>query len=166
MYGIAMKPDMADGHPKWGKAIVAGLIGGVVGTAVKTVCEIISPPRPPGQESPLGVGIRLISTHFTGHDLEPTQKKIAEMVMHWGFGTMTGIAFAVLAERWVVVTIGYGVAFGILFWIALHEIFLPAIGWSASPLGMTAWEQGNEFVSHIFYGVGVELTRRSVRPRL
>ena len=151
---------------RFGKAAVAGLVGGVVGTAAKTVCEIISPPRPPGTLSPLGNGINAISNFFAGHVPTEAHLKTSEMLSHWGFGVGTGIAYALIAEVLPVATLGWGLAFGAVFWVVAHETVLPLIGWSPSPLSMSLWEQGNEFVSHLVYGVAVELTRRVVRRGL
>jgi uncharacterized membrane protein YagU involved in acid resistance len=75
-------------------------------------------------------------------------------------------AFSLLAEKTQLATGGYGLGFGIMFWLFHHEMFLPLIGWSAWPAGMSFHEQSNEFISHCFYGVAVELMRRTVRKRI
>ena len=166
MYGI--DPTFTGNDPprrQLGQALLAGVIAGLVGTAVKTICEAVVPPRPPGQESPLGVGIRLISTHYTGHDLDEFTKRRVEQLVHWGFGTATTVGYAVVAEYVPIATIGRGLGFAVVFWIAAHEIFIPAVGWSPWPPGLTLWEQGNELASHCFYGVSAEMTRRLIRRR-
>ena len=148
------------------KAALAGVIAGLVGTAVKTICEAAVPPRPAGQESPLGVGIRLISTHYTGHDLDEAVKHRVEQLVHWGFGVFTTVGYAIVAEYVPIVTIARGVGFGFAFWLVAHEIVVPAIGWSPWPPGLTLWEQGNEAVSHVLFGVSAELTRQLIRRRV
>lgn len=61
---------------------------------------------------------------------------------------------------------GKGVVFRVVFWIAFHESGLPLAGLSPSPAKMPLWEQGNELISHMLYGLTVELTRGFVRGRL
>lgn len=153
-------------HHRWRNAFLAGLAGGVVGTGVKTLCEIISPPRMPGEWSPLGKGIGVVMVALTGHDLPEPAQHMAENIVHWIFGSSAGVVYALLAEEFTWVTIGYGAAFGVAFWVTFHEILLPLIGWSGTPAVMTFHEQINELISHILYGIALELTRRVIVKKL
>lgn len=152
--------------PRWftvRNVLLAGLLAGLAGTAVKTVCELISAPRAPGVPSPLLNMIQSVSHGLTGHGVAESLAPTLEKSVHWFFGTSTGIAYCLIAERRPMVRLGYGAAFGVAFWAVLHEVLLPLAGFSPSPLHMTLWEQGNELVSHALYGMGVELTRRALR---
>ena len=148
------------------KSALAGAVAGLVGTGVKTLCELIAPPRAPGVLSPLGNGINAVSNFFAGGPMADAPLHTTEMVVHWAFGIAIGVVYAVVAEWKPVVTVGYGLAFGLAFWVLAHETVLPLIGWSPTPLEMTLWEQGNELVTHCLFGVVVELARRALRPRL
>ncbi len=44
-----------------GKAIVIGFVGGLIASGVKSFCEFIAPPRPPGVQSPLGNALDALS---------------------------------------------------------------------------------------------------------
>ena len=143
--------------------LVAALVAGLAGTAVKTVCELISAPRAPGVPSPLLTMIQWASNALTGHGVAEHLAPTYEKITHWIFGATVGAGYCLVAEKRPIVRLGYGAAFGVGFWLVLHEIFLPLVGFSPSPVQMTLWEQGNELVSHALYGMGVELTRRLLR---
>ncbi len=143
--------------------LIAGLLAGLAGTAVKTVCELISAPRAPGVPSPLLNMIQWGWHAATGHGVADRLAPTLEKGAHWVFGTATGAAYCLVAEKRPLVRLGYGAAFGVAFWLVLHEVLLPLAGFSPSPAQMTLWEQGNELVSHAFYGMGVELMRRFLR---
>ncbi len=87
-------------------------------------------------------------------------RSITEPVVHFGFGAITAAVYVVVSERLPFLRMGCGALFGFLFWLGFHEVLLPLMGFSASPAHLSLWEQGNELVSHIFYGVAVELIRR------
>ncbi|MBA3651972.1 MAG: DUF1440 domain-containing protein [Chthoniobacterales bacterium] len=162
-----MQPPSSSRDPlSAGKAIVYGLIAGLVGTGVKTICELISPPRAPGVVSPLGKVIDSVSVLTTGEPMTQSLRAMTEPVVHFGFGAITGAVYVIVSERFPILRAGYGALFGFLFWLGVHEILLPVAGFSASPAQMTLWEQGNEFVSHIFFGVAVEAVRRGLARKL
>ncbi len=143
-----------------GKIFLLGLGAGLFATAVKTLCEIISPPRAPGVPSPLGNAIDAVAMGLTGHPLAQETMKVAEPVVHFLFGMAAGGVYAVLVRKIPLVKAGYGAVYGIGFWLVAHEIVLPLMHLSPTPAQMTLWEQGNEFVSHIFFGLALEFARR------
>ncbi len=143
-----------------GKLILIGLAAGFAATAVKTLCEIISPPRPPGVPSPLGNAIDAVAMGVTGHPLPESTKTLAEPAVHFLFGMAAGGAYALLVRKFPVVRAGYGTLYGFSFWLFAHEIALPLMDLSPTPAQMTLWEQGNEFVSHLAFGAALEFTRR------
>ncbi len=163
----SVQPPSSSRHPlSLGKAIVFGLVAGLVASGVKTICELISPPRLPRALSPLGKMIDYASVLATGEPMTQSARSITEPFVHFGFGAVVAAVYVVVSERFPILRAGCGALFGVLFWLGLHEIFLPLAGFSASPAGMTFWEQGNEFVSHIFFGVTVELVRRGLARKL
>ena len=93
-------------------------------------------------------------------------KSLAEPTLHFGFGAVTAGLYVVVSERFPILRAGCGSFFGVLFWLGLHETFLPLCGFSPSPAAMSLWEQGNELVSHVAYGVTVELVRRGLVRKL
>lgn len=142
------------------QTFLIGLAAGFLATAVKTLCETISPPRAPGMPSPLGNAIDAVAMLATGHPLPEATKHWAEPVVHFLFGMGAGLVYALLVRKIPLVRLGYGALYGIGFWLFAHEITLPLMHLSPTPAQMTLWEQGNEFVSHIFFGVSLEFARR------
>lgn len=149
-----------------GQAFLYGLVAGLVASGVKSVCELISAPRPPGVMSPLGNMINSTSELVSGAAMTESARSITEPVVHFGFGAVAAGVYVVVSERFPILRAGCGSLFGFLFWLGLHETFLPLAGFSPSPAQMSFWEQGNELVSHIFYGVTVELVRRWMTRKL
>ena len=143
-----------------GQALAIGFVAGLAATGLKTICEKISPPRPPGVSSPLGNALDAASISMTGHPLTEEAKAVAEPVVHFLFGAGAGAVYAMMERKVPPVRAGYGVLFGLSFWLFAHEITLPLMGLSPTPAQMTVWEQGNEFVSHGIFGVALEFVRR------
>lgn len=89
-------------------------------------------------------------------------KSVAEPVVHFLFGAGAGVVYAPIERKLPLIRAGYGTLFGSIFWLLLHEIALPLMGLSPSPVQMTLWEQGNELATHMVFGVVLESVRRAV----
>ncbi len=149
-----------------GQSLLYGVIGGLVATGVKTICELIAPPRPPGVESPLGNMLNAASLAATGEPMSESVKPFAEPAVHFIFGAVAAGVYAVVAQKLPVLRAGRGALFGFLFWLGAHEIGLPLFGFSPTPAQMSWWEQGNELVTHVIYGVVVESVLRGLARKL
>ncbi len=144
------------------KPLLAGALGGLVGSGIKAAAEAVYPPRTAGQIPPPIVLVRNIA----GRPLAPSREALAMQVIHYGFGALTGAAYAVLAERQPAVTIGWGAGFGLALNLLTHESALPLMGLSDAPVRQTRREQKSEALTHLLYGVATEFTRSRVRARL
>ena len=164
------------------KGLLAGAIGGAVGSWAKALAEPplqrlgerIFPPLP-GEKEQLGADI-------TGHPanmppaemvreatpvpLSRSEVLGAQQVFHYVFGTGAGAAYGALAEVAPVVTVGAGVPAGAALWAGTHGSVVPALGFQADvddePEAWWVWEFG----SHLVYGLTAEIVRRAVRARL
>jgi len=144
------------------KGFVAGMVGGLVGTAVKSLAEQVFPPRPPEQDSPPVIAAERI----VGEPLSDNQKQVAEQSIHWTFGTVTGGVYGALAEAVPQVSAGYGVPFSGVLFAAAHEAALPALDLEEGLTEQPANEQVNELITHVAYGVTTDLVRRYIRKLL
>jgi putative membrane protein len=144
------------------KGILAGLIGGLVATAAKSLAEKIYAPRTHGEPEPPV----LLAEKVAGHELTIVQRKISSEAIHWGFGAATGAAYGALAEYVPTVTSKDGANFGMALVTLTHQGALPAMGLGARPGEQTAREKTSEMTSHIVYGVVTETVRRVVRRLL
>jgi putative membrane protein len=144
------------------KGLLAGLIGGLVATAAKSLAERIYPPRTHGEPEPPDV----LAEKLAGHELTGTQREIATETIHWGFGALTGAAYGALAEYYPAATSKDGAGFGMALSSLTHGTMLPAMGLSAEPEEQTTRERTSEMATHLVYGVVTETVRRVVRKML
>jgi hypothetical protein len=100
----------------------------------------------------------------TGSQLAEENKKKAGQAVHYTFGTLMGIVYAVSAELLPEIT-GSGAAFGTLLFLAADEIAVPAFQLSPPPTQTPATDHLQHWAAHIVYGGSLELVR-SVVTRL
>lgn len=141
------------------KGAIAGLIGGIVATAVKSAAEKIYPPREHGEPEPPAALTRKIA----GRELTIPQSKAAQEAIHWGFGAAVGAAYGAVAELYPPATAKQGVNFGMAMVALTHDSTLPILGLAAKPEAQTTREKTSELASHIVYGVITETVRSIVR---
>jgi putative membrane protein len=144
------------------KGLVAGAIGGLVATAVKTLAEKVYPPRTHGEPEPPEVAAEKLA----GHPLDDSTKTIASESIHWVFGTAAGAFYGVLAELYPAVTAKSGATFGLTLMSLTHETSLPAFGLSEPHEDQTLRERTSESATHVLYGVVTEKVRGLVRNML
>jgi putative membrane protein len=147
------------------KGILAGLIGGLVATAAKSLAEKIYAPRTHGEPEPPELP-ELLAVKVAGRELTLVQKKTAAEAIQWGFGAATGAAYGALAEYVPTVTSKDGASFGMALVTLTHQGALPMMGLAARPGEQTVREKTSEMTSHIVYGVVTETVRRVVRRML
>ena len=158
--GLTQPPHVAEeGQRSLAKGMLAGLIGGIVATAAKSVGEKIFPPRTHGEPEPPDV----LAEKVAGHSLTPAQKVVASETIHWGFGALAGAVYGGLAEYYPAATQKEGASFGLALAALTHEQALPIMGLSADPKDQTTREHTSEMATHIVYGVVTEIVRSSVR---
>lgn len=150
------------GNKSLAKGMLAGLIGGIIATAAKTLAEKAYPPRVHGEAEPTRVATQKIA----GDNLSAGQHELAAEAIHWGFGAVTGAAYGALAEFYPVATGKDGANFGMTLMALTHEGALPAMGLSAQPQDQTTREKSSEMTSHIIFGIVTETVRRFVRKML
>jgi putative membrane protein len=141
------------------KGAIAGLIGGIVGTAAKYAVEKMYPPRVHGELEPAA----LIADQISETSLQIKQKPVSKQGVHWAIGAATGAAYGAVAEFYPSATAKQGANFGIAMVALSHDSTLPLIGLATKPKPETTREKTSELASHIAYGVATETVRRIVR---
>ncbi len=144
------------------KGLLAGALGGIVGSGAKIVGELIYPPRTLGQVPPPVI----LAERLAGHPLTPSEQNRDMQIIHFIFGSATGAIYGAAAEFAPIVTTGFGSAFGFVFQFFTHESLVPLAGLDVPPWHQPLREHTSEFFTHILYGVATEVTRRTVRRRL
>ena len=144
------------------KGFLAGMVGGLVATAAKSVAEKMYPPRVHGEPEPPEVTAEKIA----GHPLDEDTKAVASETIHWVFGAVAGGFYGVLAELYPKITAKSGATFGLTLMSLTHEGALPALGLSEPPEDQSFREHTSEASTHIVYGVVTEKVRSLVRGML
>ena len=120
------------------KGFAAGMIGGLVATAAKSLAEKMYPPRINGEPEPP----EMMAEKIAGHPL------------------------GVLAELYPKVTSKNGATFGLTLMSLTHEGALPALGLDEPAEDQSFREHTSEATTHIVYGVVTEKVRGLVRGLL
>ena len=144
------------------KGFAAGVVGGLVATAAKSLAEQVYPPRVHGEPEPPEV----TAEKLAGHPLDESTKAVASETIHWVFGAAAGGFYGVLAELYPKITSKGGATFGLTLMSLTHEGALPALGLSEPPEEHSFREQTSEASTHIIYGVVTEKVRVMVRGML
>jgi putative membrane protein len=100
------------------------------------------------------------------HELSQKEKKIAGPAVHYSFGTLTGVAYGMLAEVAPGVTRGAGAPFGTAVWLGADEVGVPALRLSGPPWEHPPSVHARALAAHLVYGVATEGVRRLVRRAL
>ena len=143
------------------KGLVAGMMGGAVGSGVKALAEQPFPPRPESKDSPPVV----LAQKVSGRELSKHEENVAQNSVHWTFGTLIGGVYGALVELEPRVGVGLGVPFGAALWAGAHGVAVPTLGLDAPPTQLPLRRQANELLTHLFYGLSLELVRRTVKAR-
>jgi putative membrane protein len=147
------------------KGIIAGLIGGLVATAAKTLVERIYPPHTEGEVEPAAVS-QQFGQQITGGTLSPAREAIAAESIHWAFGAIAGAAYGALAEFYPAATAKDGASFGLALGSLIQDGALPALGVASPGEDESLRERASEFSSHLVFGVVTENVRGFVRRLL
>jgi putative membrane protein len=147
------------------KGLLAGVAGGLVGSAAKVLAETLIPPRTQGQPPPPALVIERVANAAGEQPAEATRRAGAQGI-HWGFGTLLGGVYGVAAELSPQVTSWRGAVFGLTVNKFAHEQLLPRMNLVEPVARQPAQERISEWVSHVVYGVTTDLVRRAVRKRL
>jgi putative membrane protein len=141
------------------KGAIAGLIGGIVGTAAKYAVEKAYPPRVHGEPESTALPANKPSTT----SLKLRQSLVTRQAAHWGIGAATGAAYGAVAEFYPPATAKLGANFGVAMVALSHDSTLPIIKLATRPEPQTTREKTSELASYIAYGVVTETVRRIVR---
>jgi uncharacterized protein DUF1440 len=98
----------------------------------------------------------------TGSHLASEDKKTAGRAVHYTFGTLMGVVYAVSAELVPEITTGAGTAFGTLLFLSADEVAVPAFQLSRPPTETPAVDHLQHWASHIVYGASLDMVRNLI----
>jgi hypothetical protein len=98
-----------------------------------------------------------------GYYLPEDQRKSAGRAVHYTFGTLMGVVFAVAAEYFPQITTGAGLPYGTLLFLLADEVAVPALHLSPPPTETPASNHLQHWAAHLVYGSSLELLRSLTR---
>ncbi|AYO84643.1 MULTISPECIES: YagU family protein [Methylobacterium] len=145
-------------------ALAAGFLGGNLSSFVKWGSEIPFPPREAGRISPpfailkwLGLNVEAMTYTFTGHVLN-----YGVALMHQGFSVFFGLLYCLTALTFPLVTLGQGMAFGLIVTVLFHGLLLPLGGWAPPLWQISGHEAFSEVFGHLLWAWSIEIVRRDM----
>ena len=143
------------------KGIVAGLIGGLAGTAAKLLAERALLPHAASEP-------QLLTEASAGHELAVApQVSLATQALPrtagWVRGGAAGAVYGGLAEFYPAATTRRGASFGLVLGTLNEEGALSAARLVREPERQTIRDRTSEITSYAVYGVVTEAVRRLVR---
>jgi uncharacterized membrane protein YagU involved in acid resistance len=159
--------------------VVAGLIGGLVGSFVmerfqRAVGEWASPDaggepggggqqhRSPQSEPTTYRAADAVSKATTGHKIPREYKPAAGAAVHYAFGGSVGAIYGATAVRNPDVTAWAGVPFGAAVWLIADEMGVPLTGLSKPPTEYPLKDHASALAAHLLYGAATEGVRRLI----
>lgn len=143
-----------------GKGALAGLIGGLVAIAAKSMTERFYPPLPHDADdhNPRALPAEVLN----GHELAVLTKPSGGQV-HWSVDALAGAAYGAVAEFYPAATAEDGAAFGITLVALKQDGALAALGLSTAPAPLNIRERSREMTKYVVFGMVTENIRRVVR---
>ncbi|MDT0687932.1 DUF1440 domain-containing protein [Autumnicola psychrophila] len=148
------------------RGIIAGVAGGLAGTAVKVLAEKFLKVRKVEHRSAQIKIVDDLSTKLTGSPVSVQNEALAEQLVNIPVGVSIGAAYGYGKRKKDKLNIRDGVILGSSTWASTHETSLPLLGLEESPKNIPIGIQINELVAHVLFGVTTELVRDYVNKRL
>ncbi len=97
---------------------------------------------------------------LVGHGIDEREKGRAGEAVHYGFGTVLGMAYGAAAEIEPWVTAGFGLPYGGAVAVIADEALVPAAGLSGPPWRSPPATHAYSIISHLVFGAALEAARR------
>ena len=154
-----------------GRAILAGVVGGLVGSVVlrgwmTAMSRVHAGTAVPDQNGPAHQVAAMVMTTLTGKPMTERERFIAGEVVHYLFGAFSGAIYGGIAEYQPWVTAGAGVLFGTGVFLAADESSMPLLKLVPPPWEETPAAQLEHWAAHLVFGVTGEFVRRGAREVL
>ena len=148
------------------RGLISGFVGGLAGTAVKTLIEQFLPVRKIEQKSAQLKIVDDLSTKITGTPISSENEALAEQLVNFPFGASIGAAYGYGKKDKDFMNIADGVIFGATTWVTTHETSLPLAGLESKPSDIPLKMQANELFAHIAFGITTEFVRSIINERI
>ncbi|WP_225321453.1 YagU family protein [Rhizosphaericola mali] len=152
--------------------IFTGIAAGILSGIVKFGWEVPFPPRTPVRDAnnPPQILLEKLGFSFQQAHLSYTynsnSRPIMSFIVHFGFSIFFALLYTFLVEKWAIIKVWGGAAFGIVVFVLFHEIIMPIMGVVPAPWNQPWQEHLSEFFGHIVWFWTIEIVRRDLRNRL
>ncbi|GAA0873076.1 hypothetical protein GCM10009117_22230 [Gangjinia marincola] len=151
---------------KTSRGFIAGIAGGLAGTAVKMLIERVLPVRRPNTRSAQEKLVDSISETITGDKLSDTNKELAAQLVNLPFAASIGASYGYAKREKPEFNAMEGAFLGASTWVGTHEVSLPALDLKNSPDEIPLKYQASELLAHVAFGITTELVRSFVMQKL
>jgi len=148
------------------RSVISGFIGGLAGTAVKTLIEQVLPVREIDQKSSQMKIVDDLSTKITGSPVSTHNEALAEQLVNIPMGGSLGAAYGYGKKNRFGLKPMDGIIFGATTWASTHETSLPILGLEPKPTDVPVRMQINELFAHVAFGVTTELVRHYIDKQM
>lgn len=148
------------------RGLIAGFLGGLAGTAVKSIIEQFLPVRKIEQQSAQIKIVDDLSIQITGSPISKEHEILAEQLVNFPIGSSIGAAYGYGKKDKDEFRLTDGVLLGASTWFTTHETSLPMLGLESKPKNIPIKMQANELFAHVLFGITTELVRSYVNERL
>jgi putative membrane protein len=148
------------------RGLIAGFIGGLAGTAVKSIVENFLPVRKIEQRSAQIKIVDNLSTKILGSPISMEYEALTEHLVSFPFGASIGAAYGYGKKDKDEFRLADGAVLGATTWVSTHETSLPLLGLESNPKDIPVRMQANELFAHVLFGITTELVRSYVNERL
>jgi putative membrane protein len=174
---------MSQYERKWNKGLLAGMVGGLVGTIVMTGFQHAwfsasdqinsngkrrrkdaKAEQKQGEDATMKAAGKI--AEWSGKKLSHEQKKAAGPLVHYGFGTLQGAMYGTVAELAGASGFLPSLIFGAALFTVADEIAVPKLGLSGKPSETPLSGHLYGLASHLVYGLSTEIVRRGLRAAI
>ena len=152
-----------------GQRLMAGAAAGLVATLPMTVAmAAMHRQLPAGERQPLPprrITMRAAGKVGARKHLDESQRTVATLVAHFGYGTAVGSALAALAPRGTAKAAAAGAAFGLAVWAVSYLGVMPALGLYPPATRDTPRRNLLMIAAHLVWGSTAGVLVDAMRPR-
>ncbi len=148
------------------RGIISGFIGGLAGSAVKSMVERFLEVRKIDNRSAQIKVMDQFSTKLTGSPIQLQNEAIVEQLVNIPLGATVGAIYGYGKRDKDEVNIVDGGILGATTWASTHETSLPLMGLDKSPIKVPVKTQVHELVAHVIFGITTEVVRGYVNDKL
>ena len=148
------------------RGLLAGFIGGLVGSALKSSAERFLNVRKIDERSAQIKMMDELAMKLTGTPIKIENEAMVEQLVNIPLGATVGAAYGYGKRYKEKISILDGVILGGTTWASTHETTFPLLGAEKSPEKIPVSLQLNELFAHVIFGVTTEIVRGYIDERL